>query len=280
MNTANRTKPISFSARRVRNVCFTVLSIAILAVIVYAQNQSLMRSSFTTGYLLIGSIVFLASFNLRKKLTFLPAIGSAAFWMQIHIYVGLATFAVFGFHIAWHVPNGWFESFLAVLYLAVAGSGVYGLYATRVLPKRLTAIPDEVVYERIPWLRNQIAIQAKSIVLAACESSDVLAKFYANRLSSYFERPRSLAYLVHPSGRVRRQLVAEIEELDRFLADDQRQVSRGLSSLVKRKDDLDYHHALQGRLKVWLFVHIGLTYSLLAVSFLHMILAHAFHGGL
>ena len=186
MNTANRTKPFTFSDRRVRNVCFTVLSIAILAVIVYAQNQSLMRSSFTTGYLLIGFFVFLASFNLRKKLTFLPAIGSAALWMQIHIYIGLATFAVFGFHIAWHVPNGWFESFLAILYLTVAGSGVYGLYATRVLPKRLTAIPDEVIYERIPWLRNQIAIQAKSIVLTACESSDVLANFLCKSIVNVF----------------------------------------------------------------------------------------------
>lgn len=74
--------------------------------------------------------------------------------------------------------------------------------------------------------------------------------------------------------------MAEIEELDRFLAIDQRTVSRGLTELVKRKDDLDYHQAVQGRLKIWLFVHIGLTYSLLAVSFLHMVLVHAFTGDL
>lgn len=273
-------KPFTFTRRRRRNLSLTLVGLGILAVIVAAQNQILVRSSFTTGYLLLGCLVFLAAFNLRKKLPFLPMIGSAAFWMQLHIYVGLSTFAIFGFHLAWHVPNGMFEIFLAILYLTVAGSGVYGLYATRVLPKRLTAMPEEVIFERIPWLRTEIAHQAKTIVSAAGESTEVLAKFYANRLARYFERPRNFAYLVNPTGRVRRQLVAEIEELDRFLAVDQRNVSRGLKELVKRKDDLDYHQAVQGRLKVWLFVHIGLTYSLLAVSFLHMVLVHAFSGGL
>ena len=74
-------------------------------------------------------------------------------------------------------------------------------------------------------------------------------------------------------------MIAEIDELDRFLAEDQRPASRGLAELVKRKDDLDYHSAVQGRLKVWLFVHIGLTYSLLVVAIMHVVLVHAFSGG-
>lgn len=273
-------KTFTFQRRRLKNLALTTVGLGVLAVIVAAQNQTLARSSFTTGYLLLGCLFFLAAFNLRKKLPFLPMLGSAAFWMQLHIYVGLSTFVIFGLHLAWHLPNGMFESFLAILYLTVAGSGVYGLYATRVLPKRLTAMPEEVIFERIPWLRKEIAQQAKEIVLGTSESTEVLARFYANRLVRYFERPRNLAYLVNPTGRVRRQLVAEIEELDRFLALEQRQASRGLTELVKRKDDLDYHHALQGRMKIWLFVHVGLTYSLLVVSLLHMVLVHAFSGGL
>ena len=275
--TAKRT---TFTKRRIRNSIITLVIIAILSVVVYAQNQSLIHSSFTTGYLLMGCLIFLAAFNLRKKLTFLPQLGSAAFWMQLHIYVGLATFAIFGFHIAWNVPNGWFESFLAFLYLAVALSGVYGLYVTRVYPARLTGLGEEAIFERIPFFQQRLATQARSLVLQACESSDVLAKLYTNRLAHFFERPRNLAYLVKPTGRTRRQLIAEIEDLDRFLGEDQRTIGRQLSTMVKQKDDLDYHYALQGRLKVWMFAHIGMTYSLLLVAILHMILAHAFGGGL
>ncbi len=279
----NALKPEKLKTPRSRwiwNSSCLAVTIAILFVVVEAQSESLGGNSFTTGYLLMGSIIFLAAFNLIKKLTFLPAMGSAAFWMQLHIYVGLATFAIFGFHVAWQVPSGKFEIFLAVLYLVVAFSGIYGLYATRVLPKRLTAIPVEVIFEQIPWWRDQNARQARTLVLNAEDSSDVLARFYANRLARYLERPRNLVYLVNPNGRERRQLINEIEELDRFLTEDQRLISRGLAELVHRKDDLDYHHAIQGRLKVWLFVHVGLTYSLLAVSLLHLVLVHAFHGGL
>ena len=70
--------------------------------------------------------------------------------MQLHIYVGWSTFVVFGFHIGWKTPNGYLEGFLALLYLVVALSGVYGLFITRLVPKRLTAIGEEVVFERIP----------------------------------------------------------------------------------------------------------------------------------
>jgi hypothetical protein len=101
-----------------------------------------------------------------------------------------------------------------------------------------------------------------------------------NRLSKFFECRRGLAYMLVPTGRKRRQLVAEIEELDRFLAKDDRRISRELAIMVRKKDDLDYHTAMQGRLKLWLFVHIAITYSLLIFSVVHGVLAHAFGGGL
>ena len=258
----------------------TIVVVGLIGLAAFAQHQSLIHSSFLTGNLLMLSIVFLAAFNLRKKITFLPAVGSAKFWMQLHIYVGLSTFAIFGFHVAWHVPNGAFEILLAVLYMTVALSGVYGLYATRVFPSRLTSLNEEPIFERIPFFQQKLAVQARDLVFQACEKTDVLGKFYANRLAQFFEQPRPLAYLVRPTGNARRQLVSEIEELDRYLAEDQRSVSRELTTLVKKRDDLDYHYAIQGRLKLWMFIHIGLTYSLLIVALLHMVLVHAFQGGL
>lgn len=278
--TGKSQKQFSFFERR---TVFTVAAVGatiLVALWVWLQNAKLQHGSFTTGYVLLGSLFFLAMLGMRKRLTFLPAIGSASFWMQLHIYVGLASFAIFAMHIGPRIPDGGLEIFLAVLYLLVAFSGFYGLYVTRVVPRKLSAINEEVIFERIPSMRNQIAISARSMVLEACANSEVLAKFYARRLVAYFERPRSLAYALNPSGRTRRQLIGEIEELDRFLAEDQRSVSRKLAVLIRKKDDLDFHQAMQGRLKVWLFVHIGMTYSLLIVAIVHGVLAHAFGGGL
>ena len=137
--------------------------------------------------------------------------------MQLHIYVGLSTFAVFGFHIGWKIPNGNFESLLAFLYLFVALSGVYGLYATRIFPARLTGLTEEVIFERIPFFRHRIAAEARKLVLDTCGSSDVLARFYTNKLAGFFERPPSLGYLFRPNRRTRRQLIAAMEDLDRYL---------------------------------------------------------------
>lgn len=275
MSLKNR-KNWRFQSRRIRNGGLTILFLAGLTMLVMHQNANLVRSNFTTGYTLMGCLVFLTLFNLRKKLSMLPHLGTAAFWMQVHIYVGLATFVIFALHIGWRVPTGYFERALAILYLIVGISGVYGLVITRILPKRLTGLPQEVIFERIPWLRLDLTRRAREIVMSVCDSTDVLARFYINRLASYFERPRGLLYLVNPSGRKRRQMIAEIEELNRFLGEDQRKAGRDLVELVKRKDDLDYNVAMQGRLKGWLFVHIGLTYSLLILAFVHAILVHAF----
>ena len=59
----------------------------------------------------------------------------------------------------------------------------------------------------------------------------------------------------------------------------QRAVLEKLAQLVRRKDGLDYHHALQTALKLWLFAHVPLTYSLIIFSLLHIVLVYAFSGG-
>ena len=275
---SNNTKPFTFAGRRKKYALITVAAVLLMAGVVWLLQSRLLNSSFFTGYIFIGSLFFLAGLNMRKRLSFLPKIGSASFWMQLHIYVGLSTFAMFAMHVKWRVPDGGLEIFLSCLYFFVAFSGVYGLYVTRILPKRLTAVNEEIIFERIPAFRQKLAAQARAIALEACETSEVLAKFYSNRLIHFFERPRSLAYMVSPSGGKRRQLVGEIEALDRFLGDEQRTASRKLAGLVRQKDDLDFHRAIQGRLKIWLFAHIGVTYSLLIVAVVHGVMAHAFSG--
>ena len=269
-----------FSRRRLRNISLTILIVAVLAVVVAWMDRSLLHSSFFTGYVLIGSLFLLAAFGMRKRLPMVSGIGSAAFWMQMHIYVGFGSFAVFAMHIAFRVPDGVFESILALLYCVVFFSGLYGLWASRTIPRKLTSVGDEVIFERIPAFKRHLARRAQTMVMESCENTPVLANFYVNRLSRFFERRRGLAYLLMPTGRTRRQLIAEIEELDRFLAHDDRRISRELAIMVRKKDDLDYHTAMQGRLKMWLFVHIAMTWSLLIFSVVHGVLAHAYGGGL
>lgn len=279
MNTSTTIARSRIPARRLISSLILIAICSILFLVLHHARQGLIHDAMISGYLLLGAIVFLTLFNLRKRLPFLPSIGSASMWMQLHIYVGLSTFLIFGCHIAWQIPDGWLEGLVALLYLVVAGSGVYGLVITRILPKRLTAVGGEVIYERIEMMRVQLAGEVKQMVLGTADATDVLARYYLRQLLPFFEGRRSLAYLAFPSGRRKRRLVQEIESLKRYLDPASRNQADVLADYVRQKDDLDYQHAIQSRLKYWLFLHVGFTYSLLIVSILHAILVHAFIGG-
>jgi hypothetical protein len=239
----------------------------------------LIDDSFTTGYCLLAALLFLAAFNVRKCFPFLPQLGSSAGWMQAHIYVGLGTAALFIGHTGWAVPRGTLEQILAGVYLLVFGSGLLGLYWSRSIPRKLTAVREQPIFEQIPLARRRLVGQVRALLFDSPRRSLALCRCYVNRLAWFFERPRPLLYLIRPNGRTRQTLVSEIEYLDRYLAPGQRETSRQLIELVRQKDDLDFQFALQARLKVWLFFHIGLTYSLLPLAVVHGVVALAFHGG-
>jgi hypothetical protein len=123
--------------------------------------------------------------------------------------------------------------------------------------------------------------QAGDLVLLSVSSSGAttLADFYVARLYAYFHRSRGMSYFLRPTTALRRGLMEEMQNLRRYLSEHELTACERLFALVRRKDDLDFHAARQGLLKAWLFVHIGLTYALVAIALLHGLLASAFAGG-
>lgn len=267
------------SSRRFRNLAVTAGLLLGFSVVVRYLDDNLYRSAWFSGYCLAGAVVILAAFHWRKKMPVLAVLGSAAVWMQIHIYLGLSTFVLFGWHIHWRVPQGGLEQVLAVVFLAVGLSGVYGLYLTRTTPRRLALLSRQFIYEEIPIQQSDVRRRAQAIALTEGSGNEILARVYVNRIAGFLAGARSWWFALWPSGAACRRLVGELVALDRYLAPEQREASRQLMSLVREKDDLDYHEALQGRLKVWMFLHIGLTYSLLTLMIVHVVLVHAFAEG-
>ena len=191
-----------FARRRIRNSLLTLVALAAVWAWVDARAATLRDTAFATGYLLLSAVAFLAIYNVRKKLPFLP-LGSSAAWLQWHIYVGLATIALFTLHAGWRWPNGILESILAGVYWLTTASGLIGLYLTRTIPPQLARVGTQVIYERVPALRHELWRRADEVVLASVASSgtQTLADFYAARLFQYFARPRRLAYVLRPTSR-------------------------------------------------------------------------------
>jgi hypothetical protein len=268
-----------FTARRCRNFAIFAILAALVLVLDRLMATALRDAAPASGWLLLGMVVLLAAYNVRKKLPFLP-LGSSSSWLQLHIYVGLLAIVVFGAHVNWSRPGGVFDVVLASLFSLVCLSGVVGLIVSRVFALRMTGRGPEVFYERIARLRNRLRHEVEQLVLECLGVTDSTAihEFYTDRLQSFFAAPRNFFLHLLQSRRPRRALLAEIDAQRRFLNDAEQQFMQRIASRVETKDDLDFQHAHQSVLKYWLFVHIPLTYALLVFAVIHGMLVHAFRG--
>ncbi|MCG8650741.1 MAG: hypothetical protein MI861_12965 [Pirellulales bacterium] len=272
-------KPVSFRQRRVISICVTGAALAVVGLIAWILEGRLSHSAFFTGGTLLAAVLLLALFGLRRRLPILP-LGSASTWMQIHLYTGLFAFGVYLIHVPAIVAGGVFECGLSIVFLVVSGSGFYGLYVSRTLPRRLTAVEGQHRFDRVGWHRNQIADAAKGLLGELNEQAglNVLGNFYKRYLSPFFNGRPSLAYVIVPTGVRRRRLLSGLKELDRYLEVESRSTAGRLAALVRRRDDLDYQYALQLRLRIWVVVHSLFSVALIVGGIIHATVAWRFAG--
>ena len=253
------------------------------AVMVHRRwSHELPNYAYLSGWVLMAVMILLTLYNMRKRLPFL-SLGSSETWLQVHVYAGFFTVVLFLIHLSFRMPTGWFEGTLAWLYVLVTGSGIVGLFFSRILPRRLATRGGEVIYEKIPALRLALRQEAEALALAGgggpVAPSPVIADFYILHLHDFFQGPKYFWPHLLDSRRPLNALMREVDDVRRYLNEAERGTLQKLSDLVRRKDGLDYHHALQATLKLWLFVHLPLTYSLMIFSVLHVIIVFAFSGG-
>jgi hypothetical protein len=256
-----------------------LLAASVAALWLHAKfSRALPDYAFLTGWVLLVAMFVLTFFNARKKLPFLP-LGRAETWLQIHIYLGFFTVLLFLIHLNFRLPHGWFEVTLAWLFALVSASGVVGLFFSRTLPRRLATRGGEVIFEKIPALRHALKAGAENLALGPEAKSPVLAEFYAEQLAPFFAGPKNFWLHLAESRRPLNALIAEIDDLRRFANETERVTIEKLTALMRQKDGLDYHRALQLALRLWLFVHIPLTYGLMIFTVLHLVLVFGFSGG-
>jgi len=272
-------KEIEITRRRFASSLITILAVIGLLVAYIKYAPLYPRHAYLTGWVLFAAMLFLTFFNLRKKVPFLR-LGKTSFWTQLHIYVGLFSGALFFVHIGWSWPTGIFYQLLASCYAVVFLTGVLGLWISRAFPRMLTVAGYETPFERIPFARRSLREKAEALVLTGVDgqTSPVIAEFYSQKLGMFFTRPCNRWAHRRQARASQAMHVSQFDEVQRYAKKGEQEMLDQLRDLVAQKHMLDYQHALQSGLRLWLFAHIPLSYSLLIFSVLHIILVYAFSG--
>lgn len=237
------------------------------------------RHAYLSGWVFLAVMLFLTFFNLRKKVPFLR-MGSVGFWLQVHIYVGIISGALFMAHISFSWPHGLLNQIIAALFAIVFVSGIIGLWISRSFPKRLTVAGFETPFERMPHVRTALRKEAEALILAGVDNqtSPVIAEFYTDKIGLFFAKPHNLLAHLLRSQSPQASHRSQFAEIRRYAKRTELDMLDKLEDLVEQKHLLDYQYALQFTLRVWLFSHIPLSYSLLILSVAHIIVVYSFSG--
>lgn len=268
-----------FTRRRVFGGTSLVIASLALGATVWLIDQRLGHPAFFSGGVLFGCLLLLMLLGLRRRLPMLPLLKMST-WVQVHLYTGLFALVAYWFHVPRLWADGFFEGGLSCLFLAVSGSGVYGLYVSRTAPHRLTAVPGNYRFEQLGWHRKKLADLAEGTLdeLKVTPAAAVLSTFYRDTLRPFFAARPGLAYVALPTGIRRRRLLSGLGKIDRYLEPETKKTAGQLAAIVRMRDDLDYHFALQLRLRVWVLVHACLSCALLIGATIHVLLAIQFAG--
>jgi hypothetical protein len=268
---------LHFRHRRLVSLIVTAIALAIVWALAYLQEASLGHASYLTGFTTLAALFILILLGMRRRLPVLP-LGSMSSWTQVHMYTGIFASGVFLMHVPAVVAGGTFEFALSMLFWVVSLSGFYGVYVSRTVPQRLTAVEGQHRFDQVSTTRQRIGETAKTLLRETNESNagKVLEKFYHDYLKSFFAKPPSLAYVLIPTGNRRRRLLGDMKELDRYLETQSRATAGRFAALVRRRDDLDYQYAMQFRLRVWVAVHATFSIVLTVAAIVHAIIALRF----
>jgi hypothetical protein len=230
-----------------------------------------------TGYWLFGIMVFLALFNLRKKLSMLP-LGNASTWLLLHAIGGVLAVATFWLHTQSVWPNGIYERALAILFYLTVLSGIVGYIVQRVYPSKLTQTGVEVIYDRIPGHIDELRAKAEALVLKCCDETrvDTLGQHYLDTMEWFFRRPRFGLSHVGGSQRSRQWIRQQDANVRRYLNEEERTYLDQLTGLATQKNRIDVHYALQSVLKRWLVFHIPITVALMTLSVWHLMVVNVY----
>lgn len=240
----------------------------------------------TIGALLI---VWLTMLGIRKR-SYASALGTVQGWTSAHVYLGLALLAVATLHSA--ARFGWNVHTLAyVLMCAVIGSGIFGVYTYLAAPRQLAANsggrPRSELFAELFDLDTRgrdlsracdpaIGIAVRSSIERTTVGGGVFAQLAGVDRSWFVRSDRDgtgSALVRNVDQQAAIDFVAE--RVSRTAKRGEPATLQALVAVLCRRQAvlrrIRRDIRLQGWLRLWLYVHVPLTFTLLAALIAHIL---------
>jgi hypothetical protein len=219
------------------------------------------------------------------------SLGKVKSWLRAHIWLTIFTIPLVLFHCGFQ-GGGPMTQFLLWLYAFVMVSGFWGLFLQNVVPRMMRErLPQEVIFEQIPFVREQLIAQAETIrddLTRELDSPEVAGHGQGGGVATIapvavtsvirFAEQDVLPYL--KSGGPRRSALRARETSDgQFrllrlqLPELLHEPLRELQDLCDEKRRLDLQTRLHYWLHGWLIFHAPASLLLVVLTIVHAIVA-------
>ena len=235
--------------------------------------------------------IFAALLGWRRNRKTLP-MGRIQMWLKGHIWLTLFSIPLVAFHCGFH-GGGPMTQFLLWLYAFIMVSGFWGLALQHVVPKLMQEyLPEEVIFEQIPYIRSQLQSQGETIreeiaslpgesiphAEAQSGGTAVAINPAAIKAAVDFIDEEALPYLKAPTSRnlalYRKQSSdSQFRLLKLQVPPNVQPLVDQLQDICDEKRRLDLQTRLHYWLHGWLIVHAPISLLLVVLTIVHAIVA-------
>lgn len=252
------------------------LGISAVALLIYAFNDVQPKPNggsiygYVTGTIGVLLILWLTMLGLRKR-SITPGRWSLKSWTSAHVYLGLSLIVIATLHTGFDF--GWNVHTLAyALMMFVILSGIFGIAAYATLPQALSANRGETtqiqMLDNLRMIDRQLNEAAQPLdaegaaIVRKSLDDDPFGGGLIARLTGRYSKCGTRAALADVRAHQSRQ-EGEADPLDHVEV----LLERKRSSLSRIRK----HLRLKALLEVWLYVHVPLTFALIAALFVHIV---------
>jgi len=252
-----------------------ILSLLTVIIYLFVDVQPRHNGGSWLGYLLgtIGALLifWLSMLGIRKR-AMTRGRWSLKAWTSAHVYLGLALIVVgtlhSGFQFGWNV-----HTLAYALMILVIVSGIYGISVYAMLPQGLSDSRSEMTGPQMIHSINQLdkQIQISAQPLSDEDSAVVIGSLGEDPFGGGVWRRLSGAYPRCGNGAALRVIRARHDEATGKEAQALDQVLQLLEKKAAGLQRLRGYIRRRALLEVWLFVHIPLTFVLIAALVAHVV---------